>query len=189
MPGYNPLRSRYFEWLFDTISHDRYAANTKYKTLLEHLFDIEFTWLIDMDENRAIDGINLRYRFGDEFGHDNIYIQRYLDNRPCSVLEMMIALAYRCEETIMGDDAFGDRTGFWFWTMIVNMELALMTNRKYDPVYVDGVVSRFLNRRYDPDGVGGLFITSNPSVDCRDIEIWYQMMGFLNEYMVDHPDF
>lgn len=189
MPCFESLDKKYFEWLFDIISHDRYSANTKYKVLLEHLFDIDFIWLIDMDENRAIDGINLRYRFGDECQYDENYIRRYLDNRPCSVLEMMIALAHRCEETIMGDDVFGDRTGFWFWTMVVNLELAVMTNRKYDPVYVDGIISRFLNRRYDPDGVGGLFTTNEPGVDYRDVEIWYQMMGFLKEYTADHPDF
>ena len=42
-------------------------------------------------------------------------ISAYLDNKTCSVLEMMIALAIRCEEHIMDDPDVGNRTGQWFW--------------------------------------------------------------------------
>lgn len=50
-------------------------------------------------------------------------IASYLDNRPCSVLEMIIALAIRLEEHIMDDPDIGNRTGQWFWDMIVSLGL------------------------------------------------------------------
>ena len=53
---------------------------------------------------------NLRYRFGREIKLPSGIISSELDNYPCSVLEMLIALSIRCEETIMTDEEYGDRT-------------------------------------------------------------------------------
>ena len=39
---------------------------------------------------------------------------------------MMIALAIRCEEHIMDDPDAGDRTGQWFWSMLVSLGLGSM---------------------------------------------------------------
>lgn len=181
------LKNEYFMWIFDIISHDRYSVNTKYSALLEHLFAINFTWLIDMDENRAKDGLSLRHKFGDENEYRLEFIDQELGHLPCSVLEMMVALAYRCEDSIMGDERFGDRTGYWFWGMVVSLDLGMMTNRKYDPIYVDGVINRFLDRQFEPNGDGSLFTTKDPNKDFRNVEIWYQMMDYLNSYLDDSP--
>ena len=75
----------------------------RYKILLCQLHGIIFYNLIDMDADRAEDGINLRYRFGYENGYESAMIASCLDNRPCSVLEMMVALAIKIEEQIMDD--------------------------------------------------------------------------------------
>ena len=57
--------------------------------------------------------------------------------RPCSVLEMMIALSMRCEEQIMDDPDIGNRTGQWFWDMIDNLGLGEHERLKFDGRYVD----------------------------------------------------
>ena len=79
-----------------------------------------------MDADRAEDGINLRYRFGYENGYESAMIASYLDDRPCSVLEMMVALSMKMEEQIMDDPDIGDRTSVWFWKMIDNLGLGTM---------------------------------------------------------------
>ena len=66
-----------------------------YKKLLNRLSEIDFQFSIAMDANREADGLDLRYRFGNEKHIRNYVINRYLDDRPCSVLEMMVALANR----------------------------------------------------------------------------------------------
>jgi hypothetical protein len=104
-----------------------------------------------------------------------------LGDEKCSVLEMMAALAIRCEESIMDDPLVGDRTKQWFWKMIVNLGLGSMTNDKFDVKYVDYVLDRFLDREYEPDGRGGLFTIRDCEDDMRDIEIWVQLNRYVNE--------
>jgi hypothetical protein len=92
---------------------------------------------------------------------------------------MMIALSIRCEEDTMDDPDIGDRTGQWFWSMVVNLGLGSMNDAKYDRRYVEEIILRFLNREYEPDGRGGLFTVKNCSEDLRDVSIWYQMNWYL----------
>jgi hypothetical protein len=157
----------YFEWLCDTVGN-----TDDYRRLLMRLHSIEFRYLIPRDQNCAEHGVYLRYRFA---GRDSEYI-----TGPCSVLEMMVALALNCEEDIMDDPAMGDRTTQWFWKMVVNLGLGSMYDAKYDRDFVDKVVERFLNRDYEPDGRGGLFTVRNCNRDMRDMEIWNQMSFYIN---------
>lgn len=81
----------------------------------------------------------------------------------------------------MCDDSFGNRTGEWFWTMLVNLGLGHMSNAHYDEAEVDYILERFVNREYSPQGEGGLFVVKNPQSDMRKVEIWYQMCWYLTE--------
>lgn len=177
------LLSKYFQWMCSLICGDDYDTRFKYKKLLNRLHDIEFYYIIPMDENRLQDGIDLRYRFGYDCRYTDADIQEYLDldNKSCSVLEMMVSLALACEEHIMDDPNVGDRTGVWFWGMIDNLGLLDMTNDNFDPDIVDSVIVDFLNRNYEPNGEGGLFTLKQSRYDLRNVDIWYQMMWYLTE--------
>lgn len=171
------LNNEYLDWMLQLIGCFKGLSHRK---LLTRLHEIDFYYTIGMDGNRAEDGINLRYRFGYELNYADPMIAAYLDNRDCSVLEMLIALAIRCEEHIMGDPDIGDRTGLWFWTMIENLGLDSMTDVSFNIKYIDNVVQRFLDRKYDSNGEGGLFTVRNYNRDLRDVEIWYQMCWYLS---------
>jgi len=136
-----------------------------------------------MDGNREADGIDLRYRFGYENSYEDPMIAANLDDRPCSVLEMLIALSIRCEEHIMDDPDIGDRTGEWFWNMIENLALGSMSDSKFDRDYVNNAISRFLNREYKRNGEGGLFTIKHCKYDLRTVEIWYQMCWYLDDIL------
>lgn len=177
------LIDEYFEWMYRTVCPNRYTRRRSYRKLLMRLFDIEFTYIIGMDSNRAGDGIDLRYRFGREFGCSDPEIATYLDDRSCSVLEMMVALAIRCEEHILGDVDIGDRTGEWFWIMIDSLGLRDMNDRNFNRKYVDEVIDIFLNREYGRDGNGGLFFIEDCPRDLRHMEIYYQMCWYINRYL------
>ena len=114
--------NEYFEWLFSLVCGEEYSKQFSYRKLLTRLHDTEFRYSIPRDRNRADDGIDLRSRFT-WTKYRNYELLCFLDG-PCSVLEMMIALAIRCEENIMDDPNIGDRTAQWFWGMVVNLGLA-----------------------------------------------------------------
>ena len=170
--------NEYFEWMFNIVCDGRYI-NVSFRKLLMFLHDTEFIFSIAKDENRAYDGIELRRHFGLSNGYSQDIIDEYLFG-PCSVLEMMIALSIRCEETIMDNTEYGNRTGQWFWKMISNLGLGSMTDDMFDKQYVTDVIDRFLNREYESNGKGGLFIINNCNDDLRDVEIWYQLCWYLD---------
>ena len=66
------IKDEYFEWLLDHICSNQRIRRKKYRRLLYHLYDRDFTWDMDMDENRYDDGMLLRDRFLDEY-YDNIH--------------------------------------------------------------------------------------------------------------------
>lgn len=172
----NEIRDYYFDWLCDLVGKDRYSKSASYEMLLSRLHEIEFTYLAPMDQNRAENGIALRWRFYCETGC------KLYSNDPCSVLEMLIALAIGCE-AIMDDPGVGDRTGQWFWGMIANLGLGSMTNYKFDYDYIDEVIYRFLNHEYEPNGRGGLFTIRHCDRDLREIDIWSQACWYLGSIM------
>lgn len=171
------IRNEYFDWMIDLVNANRGPKEISYIKLLEYLHNTEFTYLILRDRNRAEDGVDLRYRFGLIRKHPEY--PEYLSG-PSSVLEMMIALAIRCEECIMDDPAYGNRTSQWFWGMIVSLGLGGMTDAIFDRDYVEECLTRFLNREYERNGKGGLFTVKGTLRDMRKMEIWYQLNAYLN---------
>ena len=149
-----------------------------YEHLMEYLFYVEFIYSIEMDENRAAAGIDLRYLY--EYTTGNKNLSKALRSKPCSVLEMMVALSNRIEVGVMGDSEVGDQTYKWFWVMIDSLGLMDMSDDNFDSEYVDDVIDKFLHREYEPDGTGGLFIIPDYRDDLRDIDIWYQVCAYLN---------
>lgn len=175
------IRNQYFKWLTNIVTRNRVSKQVSYDKLLNHLHDTKFRYSIPLDRNRASDGVDLRYRFA------SLLDCNPNDARvgPCTVLEMMVALSIRSEETIMDDPDVGDRTGQWFWSMITSLGLGGLNDSRYDPDYVDDVLDIFLNRDYSPDGRGGLFTIRHCDVDLRDVQIWTQMLWYLDSIVDD----
>lgn len=174
------INEDYFEWLYEGMCGNRYSKNISYRKLLEHLHNTNFRYTISNDKNRASDGIDLRYSFALSQGCEDEpeLITDYLKG-PCSVFEMMVALAQRCE-SVMDDPKIGDRTGQWFWGMINNLGLSGMNDNRYDEQYVNDVIDTFLDREYKSNGKGGLFTIRNCEYDLREVEIWYQLCWYLD---------
>ena len=169
--------NEYFEWLYAMVCEHRYSKEISFRKLLMRLHDTEFRYSIPNDQNRAENGVYLRWRFACDCGMREV--PDVLDG-PCSVLEMMVALAIQCEETIMDDPSFGNRLGQWFWGMIANLGLGAMTDERFNRNYVDETIDRFLDREYEPDGKGGLFTVRDCHRDMRDVEIFWQLCYYLD---------
>ena len=172
------LKKAYFKWLYDLVCGKRYSKSVSYKKLIQHLHDTEFRYSIPQDEDRAKGGIDMRYRFALDRHYNDDWVLDVLAG-PCSVLELMVVLAIQCEG-VMDDTEMGDRTGQWFWGMVVNLGLGAMTDNRYDAEMVDDILVRFMDREYSPDGRGGLFTIRGCKYDMRDASIWHQACWYLN---------
>ena len=174
------LRHLYFEWITQLVCDDLYLGGRSFNTLLEYLFERDFSAVLIMDDNRRKDGLDLRYRFSYENSYENSLVQVALQNKPCSVLEMMVALAQRVEEDIMYDPDYGNRTPLWFWVMVENLGLSCMDDEHFDELEFEKIIISFINRDYEPDGTGGLFILPGCPRDLRKVEIWSQACWFFD---------
>lgn len=173
------LIDNYFEWLYHKVFTDR---DPLYKKLCCELFDTDFYYSVPMDSNRYADGISIRYRFGDECDIPGPLVAREIDNRPCSVFEMMVALSLRMEEDMAYEERYGDRTPYWFGSMLDSLGLLSYDDNHFDRDRVNHILDMFLERMYSKNGKGGLFTINNmPDMDMRDIEIWRQANWYLIE--------
>lgn len=174
MENYDVLND-YFEWLYYMVIGEQTNKRASYKKLLMALHNIEFRYSIEYDENRALDGENLRWYFVDDGGDRDILEWE----ESCTVLEMLIALSYNMEK-IMDDPEVDHGVGHWFWIMIDNLDLIGMTDSKINLKYVRQRINSFLDREYEPNGEGGIIKITNCRDDLRDVEIWYQMCWYLD---------
>lgn len=174
----------YFDWMLRKVCESKEQADS-YHLLLNTLYEKDFVWSFSqpMDENRQVDGEELRYTFGREMDYPDPMIASLLDVRPCSMLEMMVALAIKCEERFAFDPDVGNRTSVWFWEMIDSLGLSKMTDDQFDFSYTDRCITNFLNHSYKPNGEGSLFTVKRPVKDMRNVDIWYQMCYYLNEVL------
>lgn len=171
----------YFEWLSGLAGVVQERGT--YWCLFGKLYSKEFYGLVPNDDNRSIDGQQMRKTFIDEympFDDDTVAI-----DGPCRVLEMLIALAIRCEVHVMMDPEKGNRTKQWFWIMINNLGFGDFTDLEYSnqiSTNIDENLDILLERKYDTDGLGGLFPLQHPFGDQTEVEIWYQ----LNQYLIEN---
>lgn len=169
------IRDRYFEYLTELVEGD-----PDHSSLLSFLFDFPFAIIVPRDTNRVYDGIQLRYSFADKEGVSEDEIEEYFQDVECSVLELMVALAIRCNEEIIYDDSKGNQAVDIFQEMLKSLGLWSMTDDVFGEREAEFVITRFINREYSADGDGGLFYIPNCKHDLRDAEIWYQMMWYLS---------
>lgn len=171
----NPsLDDLYLPWLYSQIGERSIEVRDPSRThwrLLRHLDTIQFTWLIDKDENRAEDGRALRYEWAEtvKFRVDDVWLEH-----GCSFLEMLVALSRHL--AFEGDGS----PHVWFWHLLDNLDLTQYTDEySFDPREVDEPVHTVIWRTYDRNGRGGLFPLRRAKRDQRQIEIWAQMNAYL----------
>ena len=177
------LVDKYFDWMCSVVCEGKRSKRITHKKLLRYLHNVEFTCIMEMDDNRAGDGVELRYRFAYQHMYPYAMIDEYFDDKPCSILEMMTALVIRIVENIMDDPDESAPTGYWFWNMIDSLGLANLSDSVWNEDYADEIINRFLNREYEPNGEGGLFTVNHCKKDMRDVEIWYQMCWYLDDIL------
>lgn len=177
------IREDYKNWLIALTNEWCLQHGGSYTQLMEYLFSREFYSIYANDMNRSQDGIEVRFRFIESFTRNNYTyrdVYNYLTHN-CNMLEMMTALAEKCEDHIMGDPEIGDRSGEWFWGMLVNSGLDRLSDEFFDISEAERIVNNIIDHNYAKNGRGGLFSVRNPDIDMRYAELWYQMNWHLGE--------
>lgn len=171
----------YEEWLLEKIQFDDYVI--KYRGLLDLLFTMNFFYTIKADKNRASDGIDWRWMFCDECGYDLDELNNEIGPE-CKILEMLIGLAFKVANDVIGDREKGDRTPDWFWRFIQHLNLEVHYG-DYLPIESRVVamskLAKWMNRDIEYNGSGGLFPLKNPPGDEREVDIMYQMYAYVHE--------
>lgn len=172
-----PIEEVYFNWLYSKVaSVEVPTPSLTYWTLFRDLHSIEFVWLISGDENRAADGLDVRQEFLTQAGleEDPPWL-----NIGCSVLEMLIAFARRAE--FQTDMPVRD----WFWIFLTNLGLDDLNDASNAvSEIVAEVIDQFIWRTYREDGTGGLFPMTNPKLDQKKVELWYQFHAYLMDQQI-----
>ena len=182
------IRNDYKNWLIGLTSNwCSVILGASYERLMEYLYSRNFTSIYPNDYNRVQDGIEMRFRFIEvcesgfsplKYTYHDVYKHLTHD---CNMLEMMAALAQKCEDHIMGDPEIGDRSGEWFCGMLKNTHLDRYSDEYFDDYMVDRIVTNVIDHNYCRNGDGGLFSVKNPAIDMRNAELWYQMNWYLGE--------
>lgn len=182
------LRHDYFSWLYNQVREPR---GPYYLKLCAQLHDKKFRWHVHNDDNRCEDGLNLRDQFIElkSLDETHIEVQSFLKG-DCTVFELLVALALRMNELLYDLNDRKDHTSRWFLEMIGNLGLRdctddLTRDDRHSPVTeaeIDEVLEKFMSRTYDFYGRGGLFpLKRRPAKDQTGVEIWYQLMLYLDE--------
>ena len=178
-----PLAEEYLRWLAPQIREEHESSDSEYEGLARIMFEKEYSEeyarLVPNDDNRLADGLDLR----NEFCYANhITIGSLRNLGPCSFLEVLIGLSRRLEF------AAGGSARGWAWVLVGNLELHKMK----DPLsrrkarMVEDILDVVIHRTYAPDGSGGFFPLAWPDEDQTRIELWYQMMAYIDELHPEH---
>ena len=156
---------RYFDWLMAIV-----GGPGEYKDVIDVLWSTEYWSDIPNDENRANDGLELRYFYEEETGFE------CEKNGACTVLEMMIALANRMENAFFYDPKVGNRTNLWFWEMFYNAGFANFGKNGQKKWPFAHFLQKFLARK---SGTFFFEIDKKPE-NWAKIEVWKQVCAHVS---------
>lgn len=184
----------YFNWLINRVSLDDLYGRS-YTHLAHVLHGMIFCWNLELDENRSTDGLYLRTEWAELIENESDmqeyplpFVDTELSLGPCTVFEMMVALAARIENDIMQEDDKGNRTPLWFYYMLQNLDLLdCDDDHVFESTneYIRNVIRKMLYREYTADGKGSLFPLSGRCEDRREVDIWWQAQHWLAENFPD----
>lgn len=160
------LSDRYFLHLTRMMRIDL-PEHRNFNRLLNQLYSTEFYFVHPLDENRLLDGMELR----------DLYLRgRSLPMPPC-VLEVLAAFSKRIEENILGEPG-NDRYERMFWVMLNNLGLLYFEDFKYDEEKVSMILQNWMSRKSKKSA---LFPLKKTTRDESELDFWWQMQLYVDE--------
>lgn len=172
-----PLDELYLGWLYSLAGYSQRGRHPQtHWGLLTQLYHKEFVWSVPNDDNRLVDGVDLRVQFL-ELHQIRTPDPQWMDVG-CNMLELLIATSRRLSFLQDGEPSV------WFWHLIEVLNLEQYNDANYNMSaegVIDDTLNRVIYRQYAANGEGGLFPLRNPTRDQRTVELWYQLNAYLNE--------
>lgn len=171
----------YYVYLMEIIFPRRRSHDYKeYRQLCDILFDTPFEYTLTADDNRLSDGEQLRDWFCDENHIPDSKSEILI--RPCSMLEMLIALSRKAAMNSFDHTEPGE----WFLIFVNNCGLGKFNKERFErdpgaPRKIYDLCYKVNHRQYGYNGRGGYFPLSHPYEDQRKVEMWYQLNDYINE--------
>ena len=169
----NKIWSDYKIWLIKMCRINRIG----YNHLIDQLHNSPFEAVLERDNNRINDGLDLRHRFLIENGINGDFF-----DHPAGILEVLIALAVRIDSEFLGNP-MDPHPDIMFWEMICNLGLDKFDDKHYNSDEIYRILGIWINREYDFYGNGGVFPipkTHKNVQNQREIELWMQMTAYIN---------
>jgi hypothetical protein len=165
----------YRDWLVTKLN----IVKEDYTHLLRTLYDIEFFSTVKYDEDRGMDGMELRAEWAMEIGYKGA-----LDWDTANVLEVFYGIAKRIEFQLFGTSYYDDWDSITiFWQLISNLGLYEMfgTLSRYTFDEINEKVSHFLNRDYFCHKNCNIFVFKEVPKNLQKLNIWSQMGLYVRE--------
>ena len=188
-------KESYVEWLESFTIDERVSDDERltYKKLIKKLWLIPYISSIGNDDDRAIDGIELRNRYYDILAKDTGVHIDDIENvekifGPCRVLEMLVALSMQMYD-LMQDIGEYNSVSRWFWEIMYCVGFDILDDNYWNSVVFDDIgeyVNKTCHHIMEQDGPrvgkrGGWF----KLYDWENREIWYQMHAYLKPYIMN----
>lgn len=161
--------SDYLTWIIDIFD------GKDHECLFKQLMTVPFRYSVQLDANILPCVRRFRRKMGRDYDGPR--------GTP-TVLEVLCTLAVECEDQLMHNDDYGNRTTQWFWIMLYNLGVNIYDDEHYSDKIAEKVEERvdiFLDREYDYNGEGNIWTVNNPYYDMTRAPIWEQMNWYLTE--------
>lgn len=173
----DPVVREYVRYLESLVKAEQQSS--PYSLLLAMMWGETFEGYVPNDENREEDGIKLRREFETKTSNTLPLLGQ------CRFLEFLIALAIRFNAAVY-DYEYPNMTAEYFWTMVENVGLDEFDDYYSGPenpaAAIRAMIRDVVGRNYDYNGSdGGLFPLQHARNDQRNVEVWYQLMEYINE--------
>lgn len=186
-------RIGYFKALERFLTED---LDEGYTALLSILFNEKYVWRLPMDENREVWGRLIREEYLDHLSlEDREGWEKSLDGE-CSVLEMLIALAWSMEKTFGLQNE--KSTPKWFWMMLSNLDIAKYTDSitgTKESETIQSILRTWMDGKYDNHtGVGSPFPLKTPMFVTADdfglqnVDAWRMAQLYMTQHTELMPE-
>lgn len=165
----------YIKWICDQLG----LRVTKWRGVMSNLNKIPYRWYIDTDENRAVEGLNLRNDYFKDRGFNRIDS----DNSDCTVLEMLVSLANRLNLDYVGYPG-DEKNGLIFIDFCKNLGIISEEsdeNQCYSGDFEDisESVDAWLDGDFEENGDGSPFYVPSGDINLQNLSVWSAALGWL----------
>lgn len=135
-----------------------------------------------MDSNWNVEALKMRSDYQTAMG--SISVSAWL-NGQSSMFEVLVAIATRIENEIMGDPySDEDNTGEWFWVMITSLGFSFFTDEAYDKSggWNDDKYVHYIHAYFSAE-------ESHPLFKLERFDPTRPIWGQANDWLIEHFDF